>query len=90
MDKHLNEVIANRNTKMGIGGNYSVNISMNNPNILLLRVGNLTEQAARVLFDQIDESNYMHKRAPEIRIELLKEKKVTDYNILPNAMTERI
>lgn len=91
MDDFLNNKLSELDQKNGFGGQYSFQIEGENEkgNVLLVGVNDLTEQAARILFDQFDEHNYLgNLQEAKLKISLLKEGIMIDYNYLPNAFTK--
>lgn len=80
----LDNILNDRDEKLGYGGDYNVVIRLKNGHAML-RINNLKQAAARILFDQIDESNSV---TTAFIIEIIDGSgKVIDYNHLPNAFS---
>lgn len=96
IDNYLNSVVQKGDEKLGIGGNWLVLVSQEIENQLvgLFGVHNLTYDAAKILFDQIDESNIISDDNKLI-IQLLQKKGDNqftehDMTIIPNVFTDNL
>lgn len=92
-EKALENVLKNREKRMGIGGPYSVKfeILLEKPSAVLLpllTLTDLTKATAKQLFDLIDEQNTRTpKDQSKYKVSILKNNQEIDYNYLPNATT---
>lgn len=95
IDDYLNQFLQNRDSKLGSNGSYSFVLSIQNGENSyqdLIAVKNLTEDAARDMFDLFDENNYLFPNA-EGNVYIMKisivdvDNTEIDFNLLPNAFS---
>jgi hypothetical protein len=96
-DDYLNQVLEANDRKLGIGGTWAFRISIithqgDSIGVPLVTIPNLTQEAAKQLYDLHDEHNYMVKinqnECYRLHIELMNEGAMEDESYLPNVFTE--
>lgn len=94
-DQYLKSVLQQRNQELGTTGKHTFTISVLTSEDTysdVISIKNLTKEAARNLFDLVDENNAMKGNtqtgALQLKIQLLDEhNKELDMNMLPNLFT---
>lgn len=94
-EQFLQDVLEKRDEALGFNGEYSFVLSVQKSSTEfapIIAVKELSEKAARILFDQFDENNLIFPdkegRAFRFRISLMHQDDEVDYNLIPNAFTE--
>jgi hypothetical protein len=93
----LNNVLKQRDENMGLNGTHSFEIRVNDgkTSTLVFRIPNLTEAAAKNLFNLVDENNQMNvdffkNKNICLQFSYRKNDKELDMNILPNVFTDNL
>jgi hypothetical protein len=97
VDTFLNNVLQQRDAEQGIGGNFcfEVKIKKEGRLIPIIKIDNLTQKAAKNLFDLVDENNHLNTKYLKSQNSILcisysNKQKELDYNELPNIFTKEI